>query len=303
MPKYDDKVVVIVGQTGIGKTELSLKLAEKYRGEIINCDASQMKKGLDIGTAKVDLSKVNIKHHLIDIIKPDEKYSCADFQTEARKIIKVLNIEGKLPFIIGGTGLYACAAIYDYNLQYDKMKIDIDQYDIYSNEELHNILKEVDYESYKSIHMNNRVRMIRAIDSARNGYKISEKKGKKDLVYDALIICLKTDREILYDRINRRVDLMVEQGFAEECMSLQDRGYDLMLLSDIGYRQMFMYINKLYPMKDVKDSIKMHTRRYAKRQMTWFKNQMDCVFVDMNYDDINKTVDEVSKLIDNYLNK
>ena len=96
---------------------------------------------------------------------------------------------------------------------------------------------------------------------------------------------------------------MVEQGFAEECMSLQDRGYDLMLLSDIGYRQMFMYINKLYPMKDVKDSIKMHTRRYAKRQMTWFKNQMDCVFVDMNYDDINKTVDEVSKLIDNYLNK
>ena len=303
MPKYDDKVVVIVGQTGVGKTDISLKIAGKYRGEIINCDASSMKKHLNIGTAKVDLSKTKIRHHLIDIIDPTERYSCADFQREARSIIKRMNHEGKLPFIVGGTGLYACAAIYDYNLTYDKMDIDLSQYDIYTNDELHDILEKEDYETSLKIHKNNRVRMIRAIDSARHGFKVSEKVGKHDLVYDALVICLTTDREVLYKRIDARVDKMIKDGFEQECRDLIKMGYELIPIFEIGYSQMWYKIAGMFPMEDVLDNIKQHTRRYAKRQMTWFKNQMDCVFVEMNYNYPNKTVDEICKLIDDYLNK
>ena len=303
MPKFDEKVVVIVGQTGIGKTDISLKIAGKYRGEIINCDASAMKRELDIGTAKVDLSKTKIKHHLIDIINPDEHFSCADFQREARKLIKKLNCEGKVPFIVGGTGLYASAAIYDYNLTYDKMNIDLTKYDIYTNDELHDILEKEDYETSLKIHKNNRVRMIRAIDSARNGFKVSEKVGKHEMVYDALVICLKTDREVLYKRIDARVEQMIKDGFEKECKDLMDKGYDIFIFPEIGYHQMMFQVYKLYPLEEVKESIKKQTRNYAKRQMTWFKNQMDCKFVEMNYARPNETIDEICKLIDEYLAK
>lgn len=303
MVKFDDKVVVIVGQTGIGKTDISLKVAAKYKGEIINCDASAMKRYLNIGTAKVDLSKTKVKHHLIDIINPDEHFSCADFQREARDIIKRLNYEGKVPFIVGGTGLYACSAIYDYNLTYNKMDIDLTKYDIYTNDELHDILEKEDYETSLKIHKNNRVRMIRAIDSARHGFKVSEKVGKSEMVYDALVICLTTDREVLYKRIDARVDQMIKDGFEKECKDLYDRGYDLLIMPEIGYSQMFFQIHKLYPLDHLLDSIKRQTRRYAKRQMTWFKHQMNCKFVEMNYYKPNETVNEICKLIDEYLYK
>ncbi len=303
MPKFDDKVVVIVGQTGIGKTEISLKVAEKYRGEIINCDASQMKRELNIGTAKIDLTKTNVKHHMIDIIPPDRRFSCADYQREARKLIARLNCEGKVPFIVGGTGLYASAVIYDYNLSYDKMEIDLDQYEIYTNDELHEILEKEDPESALKIHKNNRVRMIRAIDSARNGFKISQNTGKDDLVYDALVICLTTDREILYNRIDKRVIQMVRDGFEEECRQLMNKGYDLILFPDIGYNYMSLCVQGIYPIRDVIEATQKATRRYAKRQMTWFKNQMDCVYVKMNYSKPSQTVNEICKLIDEYLKK
>lgn len=297
------KVVVIIGQTAIGKTEISLKLCEEFNGEIINCDASQMKKKLNIGTAKIDLTKTNIKHHLIDIIEPNQTFSCADFQKASRKLIEEINNDHKLPFIVGGTGLYASSCIYDYDLsakprqrKFEALYQDLD------NNALHDLLKTLDYESSLNIHPNNRVRVIRAIESAKDGRKLSENNGKRIAIYDALVICLTTDREILYERINKRVDQMIEDGFIEECAGLM-KEYNLMMFPDLGYHHMYFYLNGQYPITDVSNQIKEDTRHYAKRQMTWFKHQMDCKFVNMDYDNPEETYQIIEEMIKNFIDK
>lgn len=300
----NNKVVLIVGPTGIGKTEISLALCERFNGEIINCDASQMKKELNIGTAKINLTQTKIKHHLIDIIEPEEKFSCATFQKEARKLIEEIDNRKKLPFIVGGTGLYASVAVYDYELDdSEKQIIDDSKYETLSNMELYNILQEKDPETAKKIHPNNRIRVIRAIECANNGSFISQKKGKKDLIYDALIICLCTSRHILYQRINNRVDKMIEEGFVEEVKDLMRRGYDPFKFPDIGYREIATYLVEGFPIEQIKEEIRKETRHYAKRQMTWFRNQMDCVFVDVNYNYPEETIDEISNIINKFLNQ
>lgn len=299
-----NKVVVLVGPTGIGKTEISLALCERFNGEIISCDASQMKRKLNIGTAKIDLTKTKIKHHMIDIIEPDDKFSCASFQKESRRLIDEISKKNKLPFIVGGTGLYASVAVYDYELDdFEKQIIDESKYETLSNIELYNILQDKDPETAKKIHPNNRIRVIRAIECANNGSLISQKQGKKDLVYDALIICLCTSRHLLYQRINERVDRMIEEGFVDEVKNLMNKGYDPFVFPDIGYRQVATYLVEGYPIAQTKEEICKETRHYAKRQMTWFRNQMDCIYVDVNYNYPEETIDEISNIINKFLNQ
>ncbi len=299
-----EKVICILGPTAVGKTDISLKIVEKYNGEIINCDASQMKKDLVIGTAKIDYQNQIVNHHLFDIINACENYSCADYQKEARKLITEINNKGKIPFLVGGTGLYASTTLYKYDLTNEgRKKEDDDFYSNYTNEELFEMLKILDFESTKKVHMNNRVRVIRAIQSAQKGKKISENTQKSEKYYDSLIIVLNTPREILYERINKRVNIMIEEGLIEECKSLKAKGIDLSCIPDIGYKQIKDYLDDKITLEEAIELIQKETRHYAKRQLTWFRNQMDSVFVNVDYDNINKTINEISKLIDNYLLK
>lgn len=300
---YQEKVVVIVGPTAVGKTDISLQLCKRFNGEVINCDASQMKKDLNIGTAKIDLSKTDVVHHLIDIIECNETYSCADFQKNARNLITEITNRGKVPFIVGGTGLYVSSTIYDYDLSLEAKSSKHDNYEHLSNEELHNHLAKIDKDSADKIHCNNRIRVIRAIECAENGYKVSENNRKRNKIYDALIICLTTERDILYQRINKRVDLMIEEGFIDECKSLISKGIDISKLPDIGYRHINLYLKEKLPLELALDDMKKDTRHYAKRQMTWFRNQMDCIFIDMDYANPNKTFNIASEIIEEYLKK
>ena len=297
-----EKVIVITGPTGVGKTELSLKIASMYNGEIINADASQFKKDLNIGTAKIDINSVSVKHHLIDIIEATEMFSINDFQKEARLIIDKIVKDGKTPFLVGGTGLYINACLNEYHL--DSSKHDLmfeEKYQDYSNEKLHDVLKEVDYNASLNIHCNNRRRVLRAIELALEGKSISYNIDGDKPFYDSLIICLNTDREILYDRINKRCKMMLEEGWIEECRSLKEKGIDLQKIKDIGYSDIDLYLNGDISIEQVEEIIAKKTRNYAKRQITWMKNKMKSVFVNIDYDDINNTIEEVKELVDNFL--
>ena len=297
-----EKVIVITGPTGVGKTELSLKIASMYNGEIINADASQFKKDLNIGTAKIDINSVSVKHHLIDIIEATEMFSINDFQKEARLIIDKIVKDGKTPFLVGGTGLYINACLNEYHL--DSSKHDLmfeEKYQDYSNEKLHDVLKEVDYNASLNIHCNNRRRVLRAIELALEGKSISYNIDGDKPFYDSLIICLNTDREILYDRINKRCKMMLEEGWIEECRSLKEKGIDLQKIKDIGYSDIDLYLNGDISIEQVEEIIAKKTRNYAKRQITWMKNKMRSVFVNIDYDDINNTINVVKELVDNFL--
>lgn len=300
-----DKVIVITGPTGIGKTDLSLKIAEKFNGEIINADASQFKKDLNIGTAKIDLNSTVIKHHLINNIEATEMFSISDYQKESRKIITDIINHDKLPILVGGSGLYINACLNEYNLDSPKRSDKLEEkYERLNNEELHSILVGLDYNASLSIHPNNRKRVLRAIELAESGNSISSNTNGNKPVYDYLIICLNTDREVLYNRINMRCDIMLKNGWIEECSNLKKSGIDISKIKDIGYSDIFDYLeygNITYD--DLKEVIAKKTRNYAKRQITWMKNKMSSVFVDMDYDNIQNTIDKVENLINEFLNK
>lgn len=294
---FNNFVVVITGPTAIGKTALSLKLCEYFNGEVINADASQFKKELNIGTAKIDLKSVNVKHHLIDVIGPMDNYSISDYQINARKLIEEISSNGKLPFVIGGSGLYINALMYDY--QFNAPIRDDSVYDNFSNDELFDLLKVLDYQASLKIPVSNRKRLIRAVELAKSGNKISENVCDMSPVYPSKFICLTCDREILYQRINKRVDIMFDDGWIDECISLRSKGYELDKIGDIGYKEINDYLNGLITIEQAKELIKQRTRHYAKRQMTWFRNKMDCIFVEMDYNNPDETFNSIVNIIQN----
>jgi len=298
-----EKVIVITGQTAVGKTDISLELTKMFNGEVINCDASQIRKHLNIGTAKIDLEKTDVKHHLIDILEPNDSFSIKDYQTLARNKINELISKDISPFLVGGSSLYIASVLGDYDLTVRGRNLDLEtKYQHYSNEDLHKVLEEVDYQSSVEIHYNNRRRVLRAIDAALSGSKISENKTGSNLLYDALIICLTCDRPLLYERINKRVEIMFEQGFIEEVENLKKNGVDINNIKDIGYYEVNQYIEGNLSLDSAKDKIKQKTRQYAKRQMTWFKNKMDCVFIEMDYNNPDITLNKIKNLIENFIN-
>lgn len=300
---YKKKVIVITGPTGSGKTDISLKIAEMINGEIINSDASQFKKDLNIGTAKLDLSTTNIKHHLIDFLNADQNYSIKDFQENGRKLIDDIISRGKTPMIVGGTGLYINALLYDYNLTDDERDPEFEKkYQDVNNHDLHEMLKDLNTEAYENIHENNRRRVLRALEKALVDKK--ENVEKHELLYDALILSLNADREILYSRINKRVDIMFNAGWIDECIILKNnKNIDITKIKDIGYPEVFLYLDGKLQKEEMYDIIKQKTRNYAKRQITWFKNKLNCIWIDMDYDNPQHTFDKVEEIVTNFMEK
>lgn len=288
----NNKLLVIAGPTGVGKTDLSIKLSKKLNGEVISADSMQIYKYMDIGSAKVTKEEMNdVTHHMIDIILPDEPFTVVDYKNYADKEIEEILNKNKLPIIAGGTGLYINALTCNMNfteaetdLNYRKHLEEIAAEK--GNEYLHSFLKNIDPLSYEKIHFNNVKRVIRALEV----YKLTGKpfssfndidnyyKSKYDVYYYVLTM----DREKLYDRINKRVDKMIEDGLVEECVKLKELGYTstMQSIQGIGYKEMFYYLEGKISLDEAIDMIKQGSRNYAKRQLTWFRKDPRVKFID-----------------------
>lgn len=285
-----NKVIVILGPTGVGKTKMSIELAKRLNGEVINADSMQFYKGLNIGTAKItEEEKDGIPHHLFDIKEVYEDYSIYNYQIDGRKVIDDILKRGKTPIVVGGTGLYIKALLYDYNLNYEKEN---NTYDDLTTEELYNKLLELDKSVV--IDKNNRRRLIRAINYYKeNGESISNNKTNK-LLYNVDFIGLTTDRDKLYNIINNRVDKMINDGLLEEVKYFYDKKiYTKPLINGIGYKELYKYFDGEISLEEAVNKIKQNSRRYAKRQYTFFNHQLPVKWVNVNFLNFDDTINDV----------
>jgi len=292
------KIICIVGPTGVGKTKLSIELAKKIDGEVINADSTQVYKGMDIATAKVtNVEKENIPHHLFDIKNIDENYTVYDYQKDCRLKIDEILEKGKTPIIVGGTGLYIKAALYDY--RFEEENEDINEYPEYSNEELYNKLLSIDPNT--TIHKNNRKRVVRALNYyEKNNKSISSNEKTDKLLYDVTFIGLTTDRETLYDRINKRVDIMLENGLIEEAKKIYETNIrSKAVLTPIGYKELFKYFDGNITLEESIELIKQKSRKYAKRQYTWNNHQFNVNWFNVDFNNFESTVNDIL----NFINK
>ena len=292
------KVITIIGPTSIGKTKLSIELAKKLNGEIINADSTQVYKGLDIATAKIkEEEKEGIPHHLFDIKEITDNYTVYDYQKDCRNKIDEIMSKGKTPILVGGTGLYIKAALYDYKFDDE---IYNNQYEEYSNEELYNKLKQIDINT--NIHPNNRKRIIRALNYYDNTNKVLSSKDKTNkMLYDTIFIGLTCDRDKLYERINNRVDIMLKQGLLEEAKKIYDSNIRTKaVLTPIGYKELFEYFDGNKSLEESIEFIKQRSRKYAKRQYTWNRHQFNVNWFNVDFDNFENTVEKVLDFIDKY---
>lgn len=302
-----EKVIVVIGPTSVGKTKMGVALAKKLNGEVISGDSMQVYRQMDIGTAKVTIEEMEgVTHHCIDILDPKDQYSVHDFQQTVRKQITEITNRGHVPIIVGGTGLYIKAALYDYT--FSEMENNHDEinkkYRDYTNEQLYDHLKQIDEESAKILHFNNRRRVLRAIEIyEQTGQKKSEMINEQEHIclYDAYFVGLTLPRELLYERINLRVDLMMKNGLQGEMESLIKQGLtrENQSMKAIGYKEWFDYFEGKCDLNEVSENIKKHSRQYAKRQYTWFKNQFDIHWYDVCLENFSKTIEEVSRDLKN----
>ena len=292
------EVVAIVGPTASGKTALSIKMAKEFNGEIINGDSMQIYRGLDIGTAKITEEEMEgIPHHLLDIKEPTESFSVAEYQTLVREKIAEIQSRGKLPIIVGGTGLYVQAVLYDFqftdeDIDEEARKKYYDELAQIGPEAMHERLMKLDPETAKTIHPNNTRRVIRALEMVELAgvSKASEEFNRGTIpMYNHLIIGLDMDREKLYERINLRVDLMMEKGLLDEVKSLYDRGIrNVQSVQAIGYKEIYAYFEGKLTLEEATADLKQNSRRYAKRQLTYFRNKMDVHWIGNNWIEIIK---------------
>ena len=281
-------IIVIVGPTGVGKTKLSVELAKKIDAEIINGDSVAIYKKLNIGSAKPKVEeRQNIPHHLIDICDPKDLYSVYEYQKQVRQKIEEISKREKRIIIVGGTGLYIKAALYDYRFEEEKIT---NSYDDLTNLEIMNKLKK--YNENIDIHINNRKRLIRQLNKYENNSEVTN--GKDTPLYPIKVIGLTTEREVLYDRINKRVDQMINNGLLDEINSLKDEYKTSRILNQaIGYKEFYNYLFKGESLDKTKEAIKLDSRRYAKRQYTFFRNQFTVKWFDVNFTNFNETIEEV----------
>ncbi len=291
-------IICIVGPTGVGKTKLSIELAKKLNGEVINADSTQVYKGMDIATAKVtEAEKEGIPHHLFDIKEITENYTVYDYQKDCRLKIEKIQSRSNIPIIVGGTGLYIKAALYDYKFEEENNNIN-EYYLEYTDEELYNKLLSIDPKT--DIHKNNRKRVIRALNYYNENNKpLSDKQKTDKLLYDVIFIGLTTDREILYDRINKRVEIMVQNGLIDEAKKIYDTNIRTKaVMTPIGYKELFEYFdNKITKEADL-ELIKQRSRKYAKRQYTWNNHQLNVNWFDVDFNNFNKTVNDILNFIE-----
>ena len=290
-------VIVIVGPTCVGKTKLSIELAKRLNGEVINADSTQVYRGLDIATAKVTESeKEGIPHHLFDIKDITDNYTVYDYQIDSRKAIDDIISRSKTPIMVGGTGLYIKASLYDYKFDAEENSYDFSDL---SNDELYDKLLSIDPDT--SIHKNNRKRVERALSYYYNNNEVLSSKEKTDkILYDTVFIGLTCDREILYKRINDRVDVMLKNGLLEEAKKIYDTGIrSKAVMTPIGYKELFKYFDGEISLEEAVELIKKRSRNYAKRQYTWNKHQLNINWFDVAFDNFENTVNQII----NFINK
>lgn len=283
------KIIVIVGPTGVGKTACSIYLAHKYNAEVINADSTGVYKEPLIATAKVtEEEKDGVIHHMLDLVSLDDEFTLYDYQVKGRKVLDDLISQNKNVIIVGGSGLYIKALLYDYKLdKTDNIRVD---YSKYTNQELKNMADKIDKNN--NIHVNNRQRLERYITYYKQtGKTIKKTNDINKKLYNFDIIGLKSDKETLYKRMNDRVDIMFKNGLLDEAKKLKDKKN---FNNIIGYKELNQYFNGSISLDEAIDLIKQNTRRYSKRQFTWFNNQMkDIKWFDVNYNDFNETIKEI----------
>ena len=285
-------IIVIVGPTGIGKTKLSIELAKKLDAEVINGDSVSIYKDLDIGSAKPTIEeREGIPHHLIDIREVEEAYTVFDYQKDVRQKIEEITSRNKRVIIVGGTGLYIKAGLYNYTFTEGTT---YNQYEDMTNQEILDRIKK--FKVVETPDVNNRKRLVRLLNKVENNEDLS--KNKDELLYNIKTIGLTTPREILYERINKRVDIMINNGLLEEINSLKDRYPNSRILnSGIGYKEFYDYLYNDKSLETVIEEIKQNSRRFAKRQYTFFKHQFDTTWFEVDLNNFDKTINEVLDFI------
>ena len=288
-------IVVIVGPTAIGKTRLGVAVAKAFNTEVISGDSMQIYRDLDIGTAKVTEAETNgVKHHMIDILDADASFSVADYQREVRHKIEQFKQKHKLPLIVGGTGFYIKTVLHDFDFR-DAARNEnfAKQYDHLDNTTVHAKLVAFDSHAAQNVHPNNRKRVLRMLEMAMQGEKPSDKRAQDKAVYDYLIIGLTCARKVLHTRINARVDYMVANGLIEEARMLYEKAPHAQSAMGIGYKELFGYFDGRYSLETAIDVIKRNTRQFAKRQYTYFNNQFNVQWFDVDLEDFGNTIESV----------
>ncbi len=289
-----EDIIVIVGPTGVGKTKLSIELAKKLDAEIINGDSVAIYKDLNIGSAKPTIEeREGIPHHLIDIKEVTDDYSVYDYQIDCRKAIEDITSRNKRVIIVGGTGLYIKAALYDYKFTKGTTN---NQYTNLTNEEILDKISSYDLYLSSQLEVNNRQRLVRVLNKLENQEVFTNNKDK--LLYPIKVIGLTTDRDYLYERINKRVDIMINNGLLDEINSLKEKYPNSRILnSGIGYKEFYDYLYNSKDIDSVIESIKQDSRRFAKRQFTFFNHQFETKWITVNFNNFNNTIEEVLNYI------
>lgn len=304
-------MVVLTGPTAVGKTALSIDLAKKINGAIISADSMQVYKYMDIGSAKITKEEMQgIDHYLIDELMPEDEFNIVQFQKMAKEALDKIYSNGQIPIITGGTGFYIQGLLYDIDFdaqnQNDSIRKELEAFAVEKGaHQLHELLKDIDPVSYDIIHENNVKRVIRAIEFYRiSGYPISEhnqQEKQKESPYNFAYFVLNDDRENLYKRIDKRVDIMVKQGLVEEVRRLHQMGYskDMVSMQGLGYKEILRSFEGEYSMEEAIDIIKRETRRFAKRQITWFRREKEVIWINKNeYNYSNDLIiDEMEKIL------
>lgn len=296
------KVIVICGPTASGKTALSIELAKKINGEIVSADSMQIYKDMDVGTAKTTPEEMQgIKHYLQDFVEPDKRYSVADYKIDAEKAIEEILSKGKIPIVVGGTGLYVDSLI--YGIEYQEIKFD-EKYrkeleDIALKNGLETLYKkaqDIDPEAIKKISCNDKKRIMRVLEIYKATGKTKTEQEiesrKKEVKYDYKVFAIDWEREKLYERINKRVDIMIEKGLIEEVENLLKKYKEFpTAMQGLGYKEVVEYLNGYLTKEEMIDKIKQDTRRYAKRQITWFRKNKQTIWIGPQ--DLQKILDEI----------
>lgn len=289
--KTKPKVIVICGPTASGKTGLSVKLAQAMNGEIVSCDSMQIYKDMTIGTAKVTKEEMQgIPHYLIDFVSPDERYSVADFQKDAEKAIHEIVAKGKTPIVVGGTGLYVDTLI--YHIQYPEIETDLayrkqleEMIQEQGLEVAYQKAKEIDPQAIEKISSNDQKRIMRILEiyhqTQKTKTQLEIESRREEPPYEYLVYAIDMDREKLYDRINQRVDIMIEQGLIEEVQALLEKYENFpTAMQGLGYKEVVAYLKGNMTKEEMIETLKQETRRYAKRQLTWFRKNKEIKWID-----------------------
>lgn len=301
------KVIVICGPTASGKTSLSIELAKQINGEIVSCDSMQIYKDMTIGTAKPTKEEMDgIKHYLLDFVSPDQRYSVAEYKKDAENAIEKIISEGKVPIVVGGTGLYLEALI--YNIEYQNIEEDMEYrnklYEIEREQglsKLYEMASKIDSKAMEKISPNDKKRICRVLEiyhlTGKTKTELEEESRKNEPKYNYKLFGITMDREKLYERINLRVDIMINQGLLDEVKNLLEKYNNFpTAMQGLGYKEVVEYLNGLITKDEMIDKIKMETRRYAKRQITWFKRIENIIWLD----GLNKTEENVNSIMEVY---